>query len=83
MRDIIKAVQHAFLENSFSENFSEQIEKQICSDYGGQAIYLPKIICRDERRAAILREFNGRNRKELCAKHGISKSLFYNILKGG
>ena len=83
LRDIIKAVQHAFTENSFTENFAEEIEKQICRDYGGQALYLPKIIDREERRAAILREFNGRNRKELCSKYELSKAQFYRALKGG
>lgn len=83
LRDIIKAVQHAFIENSFSENFTEQIEKQICRDYGGLDLHIPKVISREERRAAILKEFNGRNRKELCEKHGICKAQFYNMLKGG
>lgn len=84
VRDIIKAVQHAFQENSFSENFTEQIEKQIYRDYGGQELgYLPKIIDRAARRDAVLREFNGRNRREVCDKHGLSKAQFYRMLKGG
>lgn len=82
IRDMIKLVQHAMQENSFTENCSEQIEKQLMRDFGGQEIYLPKADS-EARRLAILQEFNGANRKELCAKYGICKAQFYNMLKGG
>lgn len=81
IRNMIKLVQHAMRENLFTENCSEQIEKQLMRDFGGQAIYLPKVDS-EARRLEILQEFNGRNRKELCAKHGICKAQFYNMLKG-
>lgn len=81
IRDIIKMVQHAVKDNSFSESHAEQIEKQLMSDYGGLEIYIPKSDS-ESRRSIILKEFNGRNRKELCEKHSISKTQFYCILKG-
>ena len=83
IQDLIKMVQHALGENSFSENFSEQIERQLYADYGGQAVYIPKVANREARRDAVLREFNGRNRREVCGRHRLSKSQFYRMLKGG
>jgi Mor family transcriptional regulator len=45
-------------------------------------VYCPKTIDTDraERDAAIRRDFNGRNRDELCREHGISKSRLYQIV---
>ncbi|MCM2311331.1 MAG: hypothetical protein NDI84_08010 [Steroidobacteraceae bacterium] len=49
---------------------------------GGDVLYCPKTLEQDRavRDAAIRREFNGRNREEICAKHRISKSRLYQIL---
>lgn len=49
---------------------------------GGDVLYCPKTldVDRAERDAAIRREFNGRNRDEVCARHGISKSRLYQII---
>jgi Mor family transcriptional regulator len=49
--------------------------------YGGGEAYIPKPD-RADRRAAVLREFDGKNRKELCARHNLSKAQFYRMLKG-
>ncbi|UXY13851.1 hypothetical protein N8I74_11010 [Chitiniphilus purpureus] len=46
---------------------------------GGQEFYVPAVDKR-ERDAAIRREFNGLNRKEICRKFGISKSRLYAIV---
>lgn len=80
---LIGIVRHAGLENSFTDNLAEQMERQLYAEYAGQAIYIPKVPRRDARRDAVLREFNGRNRKEVCGKHGLSKAQFYRMLKGG
>ena len=49
---------------------------------GGDVLYCPKTLDADRaaRDAAIRREFNGRNREALCARHGISKSRLYQIV---
>lgn len=65
----------------FTEAHAIEFKLRVLREYGGGPVYLPKID-RDERRESILREFNGRNRKELCAKYGLSKSQFYEIIKG-
>lgn len=82
IRDLIKIVQHAMGGNSFTDNLAEQVEMQIRADYGGQAVYIAKRDS-DARREAVLRDFNGANRAEVCRKHGIGKAQFYRYLKGG
>lgn len=82
VRFMIKIMTDLCSDRSFSDNFAEQIERQIYAEYSGQAVYIPKIPRRDERRDTIMREFNGRNRKQLCEKYAISKSQFYRMLKG-
>ncbi len=79
---LIKAIQHASAEAGFAGNIAEQIEQQLRAEYGGQEVYIPKVD-RDARRDAVLREFNGRNRKELCLKYDMSKAQFYRMLKAG
>jgi Mor family transcriptional regulator len=83
--DILKFIIAAFRtmggEDTFSEAQALQVENQVRREYGGEAVYISKLD-RDARRETILREFNGRNRKELCAKHGLSRTQFYEILKG-
>lgn len=51
---------------------------------GGDVLYVPKAceIDRAARNAAIRREFNGRNRDEICARYRVSKSTFYDIIGG-
>lgn len=82
IRYMIALLQHAFGENSFTENVAEQMECQVRSKYGGQAVYIAKRSS-EVRREQVLRKFNGRNRKEVCAELGLSKAQFYRILKGG
>lgn len=78
---MIAAMQHALGEQSFTENVAEQVEMQIRNEYGGQAVYIAKLD-RPARREAVLLDFNGRNRAEVCRKHGIGKAQFYRYLKG-
>ncbi|MCC4114669.1 hypothetical protein LLG90_04805 [Aromatoleum toluclasticum] len=51
---------------------------------GGDVFYCPKTVKLDRirRREAIRREFNGRNRDELCRRYRISRSTFYSIIGG-
>ncbi|MBS1188918.1 MAG: hypothetical protein H6R10_710 [Rhodocyclaceae bacterium] len=81
IRSLIKAVQDLG-EATFTESVAEQLEQQLRLTYGGQSVYIQKVD-RDARRDAVLRDFDGRNRKELCARYGLSKAQFYRMLKGG
>jgi Mor family transcriptional regulator len=47
---------------------------------GGNELYIPKVD-RKRRNTAIRREFNGKNRAEICQRYGISKAQLYNIVK--
>ena len=49
--------------------------------YGGTSIYIPKI---DDmlKNAAIIREFDGGNIKQLARKYGVSERTVYRLVKG-
>lgn len=81
LKFLISTLQATIGQDSFTDAHALEVELQIRNQYGGQEIYISKID-RDARRTAILQEFNGRNRKELCARYGICKAQFYNMLKG-
>lgn len=67
-------------EVGFNEVFASQIAEAIVRGLrkrlGGQEIYVPAP-SKSERIAAVRREFNGRNRDEICRKYGISRTTFY------
>ncbi|MFA6015887.1 MAG: Mor transcription activator family protein [Gallionellaceae bacterium] len=69
------------LEMGFSEEIAIDFTRRISRQFGGGPIYIHKVES-TERRENVLRQFNGRNRKEICAEHGLSKAQFYRILKG-
>lgn len=68
----------------FAVPIAAAIVNGLAARRGGDVLYVPT--CRRqpsqiaERNAAIRAEFNGRNRKELCAKYGISKPRLYQIV---
>ena len=78
---LLEAISATIGEGTFSEQHAEQITRQLCNDFGGARVYIPKVD--PVRRERVLRKFNGRNRKEVCDQEGLSKSQFYEILKGG
>ena len=59
----------------------EQV-RTLCLQMGGQQIYLPKGInvAATEVASAICREFDGRNYKELAAKHDLSQARVRQII---
>jgi Mor family transcriptional regulator len=65
----------------FSEAEALEVKLRLSREFGGGEVYVPKIQ-RDVARDTVRREFNGRNRKELCARFGLSRSGFYKIIKG-
>ena len=66
--------------DTFTEQHAQAIEARLRIQYGGQEIYVRKLD-RNARCAIVQREFNGRNRKELCTKHQLSRSQFYRLVK--
>ncbi len=70
-------------EVGYNPRFADQIAQAIVTGLrrrlGGQEIYIPAAdkAARDER---IRAEFNGRNRDEICAREGISKTRLYQIV---
>lgn len=72
-------VQAPFLTEQYAESLAAAVMDGLRLEYGGDRLYIPspEKARRDE---AIRREFNGRNRKEVCGKYGVSKSRLYEIL---
>lgn len=68
----------------FAAPIAEAIVSGLASRRGGDMLYVPtgnrKPRQLTERNAAIRAEFNGRNRKQLCEKWGISKARLYQIV---
>ncbi len=77
---LIETIRNTVGEGSFSEQQAEQVTRQIVVNYGGTEVYLPRID--PLRRERVRRAFNGRNRRELCAQYSLSKTQFYEIIKG-
>ena len=46
---------------------------------GRRGLYIP-VPCKDERNAAICREFDGTNAQEVMRRHGIKRSTLYTIV---
>ncbi|UGQ45089.1 Mor transcription activator family protein [Massilia endophytica] len=60
-----------------------ELEAKFRRAWGGQAVYVKKTGTDADARAEIIRaRFNGRNREELQAELGCSRSQFYRLLKG-
>lgn len=82
---VLQLLEKAFSLTIGEQNYTEakglEFKLNAMKLLGGEEHYIPKIEC-DARRKAILKEFNGRNRKELCAKYSISKAQFYRFMKG-
>jgi len=55
--------------------------EQLCSEYGGREVYLPKRHPWMDRDAAIRREFNGQNIDVVCEKFEVSARTVYRKLK--
>lgn len=68
----------------FAAPIAEAIVSGLAARRGGDVLYVPtgnrKPRQLTERNAAIRAEFNGRNRKQLCEKWGISKARLYQIV---
>ena len=68
------------LEEQAAAIMAEPIVEALRRRYGCEELYIPAPDKR-ARNEAIKREFNGRNREEVCRKHGVSRSQLYDIVK--
>lgn len=67
--------EHTGLHERFALPIAAEIIETFWREVEGERVYVPT---RDpELPRKVVAEFNGRNRDELCAKHGISRSTFY------
>lgn len=57
--------------------------KKLCDHFGGSSIYIPqrRKLVENRREAAIYREYDGSNVKQLAARYGVSESTVYNIVR--
>lgn len=81
LKFLTEAIRTTLGPQSFTDAHALQIELKVRCQFGGSAVYISKID-HQTRRTAVILEFNGRNRKEICNKHGLSKAQFYRLLKG-
>jgi Mor family transcriptional regulator len=57
---------------------------RLAEAYGGAAIYIPKIddLLKSQKYAAIIREFNGSNVRQLARKYDVSERTVYRLVSG-
>ena len=58
---------------------AREVETRVRERYGGRRVYIAAPT-REERNAAIRKEYNGRNRDEICRRWGISRTTLYRLL---
>lgn len=62
---------------------AQKIEQRLRTTWGGQQPYVRRQETPKTDKGTLIRsEFNGRNRRELQEKYGVSKAQFYRFLKG-
>ena len=63
------------------ESFTDALASEIARQMGGCMVYIAKRpLNRVERNAAIKREFNGRNIRQLCREYELSRASIYGII---
>ena len=71
--------QSAFVLDGHAEDLLESLMDGIRQEFGGGDLFIDRID-REKRADAVRRDFNGRNRAEVCRRHGISRATFYRII---
>ena len=57
---------------------ADELAKGLANEMGG--LYITKREIRSVRDEAVRRDFTGRNHKEICRRHGISRRTLYRII---
>lgn len=71
--------QSAFVLDGHADDLLESLMDGIRQEFGGGDLFIDRID-REKRAEAVRRDFNGRNRVEVCKKHSISRATFYRII---
>lgn len=71
--------QHIGLHEAMATAHAQALVRGLRERLGGQEVWIPAPD-KSERNAAICREFNGRNIKQLMTQHRISRSQLYHIV---
>lgn len=64
----------------FAVPIADQVLKVVERDIDGHALNRTEREMQEQRDRLVLADFDGRNRDEVCRKHGISRATFYRIL---
>ena len=71
--------QAPFLTEQASEAIATAVLEELRATAGGEPVYVPAA-SKSARNAAIRAAYDGKNRDELCKRHGIGKTAFYDII---
>lgn len=63
---------------TFANEVAQVVAQNVSAQYSGEQVYI-----RSKRYdpAEVVRDFNYRNHQEVCAKHGISQSTLWRIMR--
>jgi len=79
--EVKQAVQRFNVDLKLTDSMATAITARLQKLLARKIIYFPSIVSQEERYAAIKRDFNGKNKNELCKKYGISRSTLYRAIK--
>lgn len=88
--DIVNAVKSSIkktidteISTTASEYIAENVAKQICHQWGGLTVYIPKGIYyqTSNRNIEIYKKFTGKNHIKLAREYGLSVQQIYSIIK--
>lgn len=63
-----------------SKEMASALMEQIAHNLSGITIYIPRLMVLQKRNAQMVKEFNGRNQRELAKRYDVSLMTVYNVL---
>jgi len=78
--EVKRVAQHLGMDIRLSDSMALAITLRLQKLFGNNTVYFPRLASPEERRAAIRRDFDGKNHNEVCKKHGISRSTLYRAI---
>lgn len=69
------------LDERAAQSFAKRVQDAVRMEFGGtvQHVGMTDVV---ERNRRVRAEFNGKNRDQICARYGICRSTFYQIIRG-
>lgn len=78
-RDFIEIVRNEIgMHEALASPFAQALVRGLRRRLGGSELWIPAP-SKEERNAAIRREFNGKNLEEVCRRHGVSSTTVYRV----